>query len=203
MIQGVQRAARHKFRLALACVINRLNFHDVLRTIELGIALEAEAVLFNRINLSRATLASAEELVPSAEQLRQALAAAQDAAERYGIAVAVSVPIPPCVLDLRPYPRLHFGWCPRGGTQAYYTVSYNGLLRPCNHSSAILGDLRTEGFGEIVARKSTRAYWRPLPAECRQCPEPLRDSCRGGCPAASYECYGSANRIDPFVASCR
>jgi pyrroloquinoline quinone biosynthesis protein E len=203
VIQGVQRAARHKFRLALACVITRLNFHDVLRTIELGIALEAEAVLFNRINLSRATLASAKELVPSVEQLRQALAAAEDAAERYGIAVAVSVPIPPCVLDLRPYPRLHFGWCPRGGSQAYYTVSYNGLLRPCNHSSAILGDLRTEGFGEIVARKSTRAYWRPLPAECRQCPEPLRDSCRGGCPAASYECYGSANRIDPFVASCR
>ena len=202
-IQGVQRAARHKFRLALACVITRLNFHDVFRTIELGIALHAEAVLFNRINLSKATLASARELVPSVEQLRQALNAAEEAAQRYGIAVAVSVPIPPCVLDLSPYKHLHFGWCPRGGRQAYYTVSYNGLLRPCNHSSAVLGDLQTEGFAEIVTRESTRAYWRPIPAECRQCPEPLRDSCRGGCPAASYECFGSANRVDPFVASCR
>src|ERR1017187_8151033 len=80
------------------------------------------------------------------------------------------------------YQHLHFGWCPRGGSHAYYTVSYNGLLRPCNHSSAILGDLRTEGFAEIVARESTRAYWSPIPAECRQCPESLRDSCRGGWP---------------------
>jgi radical SAM protein with 4Fe4S-binding SPASM domain len=199
----VQRAARRKFRLALACVVNRLNFHDVFRTIELGIALEAEAVLFNRINLSRETLASAAELVPSVEQLRQALEAAEDAARQYGIAVAVSVPIPPCVLDLSPYRHLHFGWCPRGGGGAYYTVSYNGLLRPCNHSSAILGDLRTEGFAEIVTREATRAYWRPLPAECRDCAEPLRGSCQGGCPAASYECYGSGGRIDPFVASCR
>ena len=203
VIQGVQRATRRKFRVVMACVVNRLNFHDVLRTIELGIALKAEAVLFNRINLTRATLASADELVPSVEQLRQALDAAEDAARRYGVAVAVSVPIPPCVLDLSPYQHLHFGWCPRGGRQAYYTVSYNGLLRPCNHSSAILGDLRTEGFAEIVAREATRAFWRPLPAKCRRCRQSLRDSCRGGCPAASYECYGSADQIDPFVASCR
>jgi len=203
VIQGVQRASRRKFRLVMACVVNQLNFHDVFRMIELGIALKAEAVLFNRINLSRASLASADELVPSVGQLRQALEAAEDAAQRYGVAVAVSVPIPPCVVDLSPYKHLHFGWCPRGGRQAYYTVSYNGLLRPCNHSSAILGDLRTEEFAEIIARQSTRAYWRPLPAECRQCSESLRDSCRGGCPAASYECYGSADRIDPFVVSCR
>jgi radical SAM protein with 4Fe4S-binding SPASM domain len=203
VIQGVQRAARRNFRLVMACVVNRLNFHEVLRTIELGIALRAEAVLFNRINLSRATLASADELVPSVEQLRQALEAAEDAAHRYGVAVAVSVPIPPCVLNLSPYKHLHFGWCPRGGRQAYYTVSYNGLLRPCNHSSAILGDLRNEGFAKIVARESTRAFWRPLPSECRQCPELLRDSCRGGCPAASHECYGSADHIDPFVTSSR
>ena len=202
-IAGVQRTARRKFRLALACVISRLNFHDVFRTIELGIALEAEAVLFNRINLSRMTQVSAGKLVPSVEQQRHALAAAEDAARRYGIAVAVSVPIPPCVLDLRPYRHLHFGWCPRGGVGAYYTISCNGLLRPCNHSSAILGDLRTEGFAEIVTRERTRAYWRPLPAECRNCSDPLRDSCRGGCLAASYECCGSGGRIDPFVASCR
>ena len=56
MIQGVQRATRRKFRVVMACVVDRLNFHDVLRTIELGIALRAEAVLFNRINLNRATL---------------------------------------------------------------------------------------------------------------------------------------------------
>ena len=202
VIRGVELAGRQKFRLALTCVINRLNAHDVFRTIELGIALRVEAVLFNRINLTRAMLPAARRLVPSREQLQAALGAAEEAARRYGIAVAVSVPIPPCVADVRQYPHLHFGWCPRGGAGSYYTVSYNGLLRPCNHSSVILGDLRTERFADIVTREATRAFWQPIPPACRQCADPLRDSCRGGCPAASHECYGRADRVDPFVTRC-
>ena len=202
VIRGVESAGRHNFRLALACVINSLNAHDVLQTIELGIALKAEAALFNRINLSRSTLPVADQLVPSVEQLREALDAAEEAASRYGIGVAVSVPIPPCLIDISRYKHLHFGWCPRGGEGAYYTVSYNGLLRPCNHSSVILGDLRKEGFAEIVMRESTRAFWEPVAPECQNCSHPLRDSCRGGCPAASHECYGTTARIDPFVAHC-
>jgi MoaA/NifB/PqqE/SkfB family radical SAM enzyme len=156
VIRGIQRAGRHNFRLVLACVINRLNAHDVLQTIELGIALKAEAAMFNRINLTRLTMPLADQLVPSKEQLTQALDAAEEAARRYGISVAVSVPIPPCVIDISRYQHLHFGWCPRGGDGAYYTISYNGLVRPCNHSSVILGDLRTEGFAEIVKRESTK-----------------------------------------------
>jgi PqqA peptide cyclase len=202
VVRGVQRAGRRDFPLALACVVNSLNAHDVLQTIELGIALKAQAVLFNRINLSRAALPLAGELVMSAEQLRQALDAADEATRLYGIAVAVSVPIPPCVLDISRYKHLHFGWCPRGGDGAYYTVSYNGLLRPCNHSSVILGDLRTESFADIVTREATRDFWRPVPPECQSCEHPLRDSCLGGCPAASRECYGTAARIDPFVTHC-
>jgi len=202
-IRGIERAGRRHFRLALACVVTRLNAHDVWRTIELGIALRAEEVLFNRINLSRATLASAGELVPSVGQLRQALEAAEEAARRYGVAVAVAVPIPPCVLPLDRYPHLHFGWCPRGGPEAYYTVGYDGRLRPCNHSSVILGDLRTERFADIVTREATRAFWRPVSPICRACTDPLRDVCRGGCPAASDECLGSPGLVDPFVETCR
>ena len=201
-ISGIQRAGRRNFRLVLACVINRLNAHDVFHTIELGIALKAEAALFNRINLSRSMLPLADQLVPSPEQLRQALDAAEDASRRYGIPVAVSVPIPPCVVDVGRYKHLHFGWCPRGGDGAYYTIGYNGLLRPCNHSSVILGDLRSAGFAEIVSRESTCAFWQPVPPECITCEHPLRDACRGGCPAASRECCGTATCIDPFVTRC-
>ncbi len=202
VVRGALRVGRHGCRLALACVINRLNAHDVLRTMELGIALGAEAALFNRINLSRHTLGQAERLVPTREQLQQALDAAEEAVRRYGIAVAVSVPIPPCLVDPERYRHLHFGWCPRGGEGAYYTVSHDGRVRPCNHSSVVLGDLRTERFAAIVARERTRAFWRAIPPECRKCRHRLRDSCRGGCLAASHECYGSADRVDPFVAAC-
>ena len=202
VIRGVQCAGRHKFQVALTCVINRLNANDVLQTIELGIALKAQAVLFNRINLSRSTLPLASQLVPSATQLTEALDAAEEAARRYGIAVAVSVPIPPCIVDISRYRHLHFGWCPRGGDEAYYTISYDGTVRPCNHSSVVLGDLRRESFAEIVTREATRKFWQPVPVECQNCEHPLRDVCRGGCLAAGHECYGSGDRMDPFVAQC-
>ena len=100
VIRGIQRAGQHNFRLALACVINRLNAHDVLQTIELGIELKAEAALFNRINLTNSTMPLADQLVPTKEQLAQALGAADEAAHRYGISIAVSVPIPLCMIDI-------------------------------------------------------------------------------------------------------
>lgn len=201
-IRGIQLAGRMNFRLILACVVNRLNAHDVLQTIELGIALKAEAAMFNRINLTRATLPLADQLVPSVAQLTQALDAAEEAATRYGMTVMVSVPIPPCVIDVSRYEHLQIGWCPRGGDGAYYTIGYNGLVRPCNHSSVILGDLRRESFAKIVTRDSTRAFWEPVPPECQKCEHPLRDVCRGGCLAASHECFGTAEKMDPFIAPC-
>jgi radical SAM protein with 4Fe4S-binding SPASM domain len=202
LIRNVLRLDRHGCRLTLTCVISRLNAHDVFRTIELGLALGAEAVLFNRINLTRQTLTKAAQLVPTRRQLAQALTAAEKAARRYGTSIAVSVPIPPCMVEPKDYPHLHFGWCPRGGASSYYTISHDGRVRPCNHSSVILGDLRTERFADIVNRESTRAFWRPVPPKCRRCRHPLRNSCRGGCLAASHECYGTGTRLDPFVTAC-
>jgi radical SAM protein with 4Fe4S-binding SPASM domain len=114
--------------------------------------------------------------------------------------IAVSVPIPPCVVDLKPYQHLLFGWCPRGrSADVYYTVSHNAMLRPCNHSSVILGDLRKQSFTELVKSRRAAAFWRPVPAACQKCVLPGHKLCRGGCPAASDECYGTRRRWDPIV----
>jgi pyrroloquinoline quinone biosynthesis protein E len=199
VLESLVRIEKHKCKFVLACVINRLNTPHVRRTIELGIALGADAVLLNRINLSRHILPLAADLVPPASALREALQAADEAAARYGIMIAVSVPIPPCVIDPRPFPHLHFGWCPRGNNEAYYTIGCTGLLRPCNHSSVILGDLRKESFQKIVSGKKTREFWAPVPRECLACPHPWKDRCRGGCPAAADECYGTRERMDPIA----
>lgn len=199
VIAGALAVQKHKCHLAVAVVVTRLNAHDTRRTLELGISLGADALLLNRVNLGKLSFPIADRLVPTLPMLRKALEDAENVAAEFGAAIAVSVPIPPCLIDPSPYPHLHFGWCPRGGADAYYTVSHNGLLRPCNHSSIVLGDLRCQGFAEIVGNSRTRAFWQPTPAACRQCTHPLRDRCRGGCPAASYECYGTQSRWDPFV----
>jgi PqqA peptide cyclase len=199
VIRGAVALNKHRCRLALAVVVNRLNAHDVRRTMELGIALGADAILLNRVNLSRLTISMADRLVPTLSQLKSALDAADSVVRDYQAMVAVSVPIPPCVVDPEPYSGLHFGWCPRGGKDAYYTISPKGLLRPCNHASVVLGDLRKEDFAAIVAKNKTRQFWRPVPPQCRECRHPLAASCRGGCPAASHECYGRRDRWDPII----
>lgn len=199
VLEGLVRLRQHKCKFVLSSVVTRLNAHDTSRTIELGIALGADAVMLNRINLSRVTLPIAGALVPDLSALRRSLDSAEEAASRYEVMVAISVPIPPCVVDPRMYTHLQFGWCPRGSKNAYYTVGNTGLLRPCNHSSVVLGDLCKQGFGELVHSRASREFWSPLPKDCIACSHPLKDYCRGGCPAAADECYGTRERVDPFV----
>ena len=199
VLNGAASVLERGCTLVVSVVVNRLNAHCTRDALELGLALGAEGFLLNRMNFSRLTIADAGRLAPSRAQLTQALDAAESFAVQFEAPVSISVPIPPCVIDPAPYPHLHFGWCPRGGPKAYYTVSHNGQLRPCNHSSVVLGDLRRHSFAEIVNSHRSAAFWAPIPSECRTCEHPLRDACRGGCPAASDECYGTRRKMDPLV----
>jgi len=199
VLNGAVSAIERGCSLVASIVVTRLNAGHTRDALELGIALGADAFLLNRMNFSRLTLPRAGELGPNVEQLRDALAAAEAVAVQYEASISVSVPIPACVIDPAPYRHLHFGWCPRGGAQAYYTVSHNGLLRPCNHSSVVLGDLRKTPFEELVTGRAAAAFWAPIPPACSTCTHPLRDVCRGGCPAASDECYGTREQADPLV----
>jgi radical SAM protein with 4Fe4S-binding SPASM domain len=203
VLEGAAAAVEHGHSLVASVVLNRLNAGHTRDALELGIALGADAFLLNRMNYSRLTLPQANDLGPTVEQLRDALDDAEAVAVEYEASISVSVPIPPCVIDPAPYSHLHFGWCPRGSGQAYYTVSHNGLLRPCNHSSVVLGDLRKQSFEELVNSREAAAFWAPIPSECALCEHPLGSVCRGGCPAASDECYGTRERADPLVQLTR
>jgi radical SAM protein with 4Fe4S-binding SPASM domain len=199
VLAGLTLLAKEKHNFILACVLTKFNAQDITETIELGLAMGASGVMLNRINLSRHVLPKAGDLVPSAAALCDALGAADKAAAKYGISIALSVPVPPCIAEPKDFPHLHFGWCPRGGRDAYYTIGCTGLVRPCNHSSVILGDLRKQGFAEIVESAKARSFWAPIPPECIACTHPLKPFCCGGCPAAADECLGSRDRMDPFV----
>lgn len=203
VIEAAVAVRKRQAGLALSCVVSRLNLAGLEQTLELAVALGPDGIALNRVNLAAHTLPVADQLVPSTEELRQALDTAERVACRAATTFAVSVPVPPCLVDPAPYPHLHFGWCPRGGADAYYTIGYNGLVRPCNHSSVVLGDVRRQSFRAIVKGPKTRAFWRATPTVCRTCAHPLRDRCRGGCPAASHECFGTATRLDPFVEWAR
>jgi AdoMet-dependent heme synthase len=200
VIEGVIAIKSHNSGLAIVCVMSRQNIQNLDKTIELALALGADGIALNRVNLSAHNIKFSQQLVPSKQELMDALNVAEETAGKYGIEIAISVPIPPCIADPQQYKHLRFGWCPRGGMNTYYTIGFNGLVRPCNHSSIILGDIRKQSFEEIFNSSKSQILWSSFPAECRLCSHPLRDFCRGGCPAASYECYGTSEKTDPFAA---
>jgi radical SAM protein with 4Fe4S-binding SPASM domain len=202
ILRNLIRIPRAGSRFVTTFVSTRLNALDVFRTYELAAALGAGAIMYNRVNLSRGAKPYVAELVTPAGMLKESLTQLQDAVRKYKIPAVCSVPIPPCVVDVADFPDLQFGWCPRGGRDAYYTVDPTGLLRPCNHSSVVLGDLRTQDFAEIVTSRKTRVFWEGTPTECAQCRHPLKAQCRGGCPAAADEFYGR-RLMDPFCRLAR
>ena len=152
VLRNIARIRGHGSYLTVAFVATRRNALDVFKTVELGLGVGANGIMYNRVNLGATARKIGRQLVPPATMLKESLGQLQEAVRKYKVQTACTIPVPPCVVDPRAFPDLHFGWCPRGGAQSYYTVSTTGLLRPCNHSSRILGDLRVSGFAELQRR---------------------------------------------------
>jgi radical SAM protein with 4Fe4S-binding SPASM domain len=138
-----------------------------------------------------------EMLLPTAGQVRRALAIADAAAAEFGLPISCSIPIQPCLMDTRAYPHLGFGYCAAGSERAYYTLDPLGNLRPCNHTDLILGNLFERSFPEIIAPERMQTFIQARPAFCDPCPQ--REECQGGCKAAAQVCYGSLTAEEPFL----
>jgi radical SAM protein with 4Fe4S-binding SPASM domain len=201
VLHGIGQLERHRRNFVIAFVSTGQNALDSGKTLELAAALGAQGFLYNRVNLSRRAMPHIQELVPTRAILSESLGNVNDTAQRLGIQVAASIPIPPCVLEPDQYPAIHFGWCPRGGENAYYTIGTNGRLRPCNHSAVDLGDPMSEPFMSLTTGETATGFWSAFPEECANCRHPMKEQCGGGCLAAAHECLGSAHRVDPFVTA--
>ena len=77
-------------------------------------------------------------------------------------------------------------------------------MRVCNHSPVILSNLQHDSFLDIYYHHPyVRDFHDTWPAERADCDPELRELCRGGCKAAAEQCYGTLQRVDPFVTLCR
>ncbi len=185
-------------------VATRLNTSDLRKTTELAIALGTSALMYNRINLGAHNFPLAGKLLPTSDMIRDNLDTLEELGAKYGLPVAVTVVIEPCVIDLSQYKHIHFGWCPLAGEDSYFTIDPLGNLRVCNHSPFILGNLRRQSFSSIYYEHPyLRRFRDTWPAECATCRPELRAQCGGGCKAAAEQCYGSLQHIDPFVSLSR
>ena len=177
-------------------VATRENISQIRRTLEMVVALGATAVMFNRFNPGGEG-ARHLDLMPSVEQVRDALAVVDELAAAYDLFATASIPIMPCLLDTSPYRHVGFGFCAAGRDNAYYAIGPDGRVRPCNHSATVLGDLRTQTLTEILTGPALTAFTAAAPDVCRPCPGLA--TCRAGCRAAAEVCFGSLSEPEPWL----
>jgi len=181
-------------------VATRTNLPHFEETLELGVALGLDGLMFNRFNPGgegRAHL----DLQASPAELQAALDLAEEGAQRYDFPISCSIALPPCLIDTARYQRLTFGFCAAGTDRAYYTLDAVGHVRPCNHSATVLGNLRQQSFEELSSSASMREFVAARPRACSGCH--VEHECLGGCKAAAEVCCGSPWEMDPFLAAFR
>ena len=181
-------------------VATKKNIADLKDTIGLNVGLSVDAIMLNRFNPGGEGARHIAELLPSKEKLEDALAVADSASQKFGLPIACSIPIQPCLIDTKKYKRLSFGFCSIGTRNAYFTIDSIGNLRPCNHSPLILGSLLRESFTALTRKPEVRQFAAAIPPSCAPCR--LSRTCQGGCKAAAEVCYGSIHREEPFLAAC-
>ncbi len=187
----------HHGQAVTAFVATRLNIGDLYETIKLAFAFGARAIMLNRFNPGGRGRLHLHELLPSVGQVREALSVADAASVEFGIPISCSIPIQPCLIDTGAFPHVGFGYCSAGTERAYYTLDPLGNVRPCNHSTTILGNLFDESFGELILSERMNDFVEALPALCSACRQGA--VCQGGCKAAAQVCYGSLEATEPFL----
>lgn len=203
-VDGMCNVIHAKGTLVAVFVATKLNYADLETSAELAIALGARGLMYNRLNLSTHNMSHAGKLLPTPEMIRENLDLLETLAVKYGLPITVSVVIEPCVIDVRKYQHIHFGWCPLGGEGSYFTIDPLANVRICNHSPVVLGNLKRESFSEIYYKHPyLRRFRETWPAECDNCEPELKSLCCGGCKASAEQCYGTPDRIDPFVTLSR
>jgi radical SAM protein with 4Fe4S-binding SPASM domain len=199
-VEGMTDLCERGLSFVAAFIATRRNYADVYQTGELAVALGARALMYNRMNVGAFNGRDAAALLPTAAMVRENLDALERLAATYGLLVAASVVIEPCVVDVRKYEHISFGWCPLAGADSYFTIDPAGNVRICNHSPTILGNLKRDRFADIYyGHPYVREFAETLPAECAGCDPELLALCRGGCKAAAEQFYGTLRRVDPFV----
>ena len=186
-------------RVVAVFVATKLNLHTWRETTEMALALGVDGVMFNRFNPGGCGFANLDRLQVSPRELSDALEIAESMCVEFDLPISCSIAMPPCLFETGRDPHLGFGFCAAGTERAYYTLDPLGNVRPCNHSATILGNIREGSFWDMADGPAMRIFMAARPEFCSGCG--VESECQGGCKAAAEVCFGSANEMDPFLAT--
>ena len=194
VVEGIANIQSFDGRVITAFVATKYNIADLQETVEFAIALGSSGLMFNRINPG---CKKQIELMPTLDQLNNALELLNDFSKEYQYPVSCSIPIQPCLNDIeKNYRNLSYGYCPSGDERSYYTIDSVGNVKICNHTPTILGNILKDSFSKIIKNDFVEHFKQVMPNDCISCVHSQK--CRGGCKAAAQVCYGNLEKNDPF-----
>jgi radical SAM protein with 4Fe4S-binding SPASM domain len=196
-IMNVKKSGGHVTTVFVATKENVRTFKD---TVEVNALLGVEWMLFNRIACGGACISAWRRMVPSPQDIREALDTGVPVAERYRVGLSAGVQIQPCLVDLSQYKTVYSGFCPLNdplSESSYFAIDPAGNLRMCNRSKTILGNLLDRPFHEIAGGKAVAEVAETFPEFCRDCQLAL--TCGGGCKADALSSFGTLSKPDPYV----
>jgi radical SAM protein with 4Fe4S-binding SPASM domain len=200
VVEGMMNVHMAGGRLSAVFVATRHNWEDLYATAHLAMMLGAHELLYNRINAGAANFHLAEELFLTPSMVEENLRTLENIAVKYGFHVKADVTIEPCVIDVRRFQHVDFGWCPLAGEFSSFVIDPAGNIRICEHSPVVLGNIKRDRFRDIYYHHPyVEAFRTTWPLECENCDSALKEMCRGGCKAAAMQSYGSLEHVDPFV----
>jgi len=199
VIRSIAEIKKLNGLLSIVIIITKQNATEIKAITEMAIALGADSILCNRFNVGGMGIQYKNELTPTLSDLEKAYYEIDNLAREYEISVNSGIPIPPCILNTDKYENVRFSQCQIGGVYPYYAIDPAGNLRPCNHSSLILGNLLKNNVLGILKTSSFLDYTTSCPKECKGCIK-LLSKCRGGCMASAEVYYRDYKKLDPFVS---
>src|SRR5262245_38350217 len=118
------------------------------------------------------------------------------------MSVQVTMPVPPCAVEVERFPELGFGSCPIGTTEQELALSPDRRLRNCTlHRTALGGvsDILEPGVdvAALLDAPERARYRAELPEFCAGCQH--EQTCGGRCRAAAAWVFGTSRAVDPFV----
>ncbi len=178
-------------------VITKHNVNQLGETLEFINSLGCKRIMLNRYNIGGKGCANPMEVSATAAELRSAFAVANDKAMELDLCLTANVCSPICLLNPADYPLIGFGHCSFDVLKRPITLDINGNIRLCNHSPVVVGNIYQKELDEILYSDYTTQWETSVPDLCKPCSQ--WSLCKGGCRAASEQCFGTLAKEDPII----
>ena len=178
-------------------VVTKHNVNVLGETLDFIQSVGCQRVMLNRYNIGGKGCVRPMDISGTAEELRKAFAVAEQKAVEKNLQLSANVCSPICLLNPADYPHIAFGYCPSDVLRRPITLDINGNIRLCNHSPVVAGNIFEKDLTEILYSDYTDSWEKIIPEFCVECAEWAK--CKGGCRAASEQCFGNLEVEDPII----